>query len=40
MSRILELARMETGQYCLLLEYIGYSFYELAAVTNIQNFSS
>ena len=29
MNRILELARMETGQYRLLLEYIGYSFYEL-----------
>jgi hypothetical protein len=31
MSRILELelARLETGQYRLLLEYIGYSFYEL-----------
>jgi hypothetical protein len=29
MSRILELARMETGQYRLLLEYIGYSAYEL-----------
>jgi hypothetical protein len=29
MNRILELARLETGQYRLLLEYIGYSFYEL-----------
>ena len=33
MSRILELARMdsgsETGQYRLLLEYLGDSFYEL-----------
>jgi hypothetical protein len=25
----LELARLETGQYRLLLEYIGYDFYEL-----------
>jgi hypothetical protein len=29
MNRILELARMETGQYRLLLEYLGYSSYEL-----------
>jgi hypothetical protein len=29
MNRILELARMETGQYRPLLEYIGYSVYEL-----------
>jgi hypothetical protein len=28
-GRILELARLETGQYRLLLEYIGYNFYEL-----------
>jgi hypothetical protein len=29
LNRILELARLETGQYRLLLEYIGYNFYEL-----------
>ena len=29
MNRILELSRTETGQYRLLLEYIGYNFYEL-----------
>ena len=29
MNRILELARMETGQCGLLLEYLGYSSYEL-----------
>ncbi len=29
LNRILELARLETGQYRLLLEYIGYSSYEL-----------
>jgi hypothetical protein len=29
LNRILELARLETGQYRLLLEYIGYDFYEL-----------
>jgi hypothetical protein len=29
LNRILELARLETGQYHLLLEYIGYDFYEL-----------
>ena len=29
MNRILELARTETGQYRLLLEYLGYSFHEL-----------
>ncbi len=28
-NRILEFARLETGQYRLLLEYIGHSFYEL-----------
>ena len=28
-NRVLELSRTETGQYRLLLEYIGYSFYEL-----------
>ena len=29
LNRILELARLETGQYRLLLEYIGYNCYEL-----------
>jgi hypothetical protein len=29
LNRILEAARLETGQYRLLLEYIGYNFYEL-----------
>ena len=29
LNRILELARLESGQYHLLLEYIGYNFYEL-----------
>jgi hypothetical protein len=29
LNRILELARLETGQYRFLLEYIGYAFYEL-----------
>jgi hypothetical protein len=29
LNRILDLARLETGQYRLLLEYIGYDFYEL-----------
>ncbi len=29
LNRILEPARLETGQYRLLLEYIGYDFYEL-----------
>jgi hypothetical protein len=29
LNRILELARLETGHYRLLLAYIGYNFYEL-----------
>ncbi len=29
LNRVLELAHLETGHYRLLLEYIGYSFYEL-----------
>jgi hypothetical protein len=45
LNRILELARLETGQpeYRLLLEYIGYNFYELdkpAALTVMERVGS